>query len=206
MRKLLFLSLTLGSFVVTAFGQQPTATPPEDQVVRISTDLIQIDVTVIDKNGKSVPGLVADDFEVYENGEKQNLSGAYFMTRSMGGATIGGTPASVTRNAATPGSTTVTQLSPGSVRRTIAIVVDDLNMSFGSIYYARRALRQFVEQQMEPGDLVAIIRTAGAVGALQQFTSDKQLLLAAIESIRWNPLTADADALASVGQTPQDIT
>jgi VWFA-related protein len=205
MRKLLFLSVTLGSFVVTAFGQQPTATPPEDQVVRISTDLIQIDVTVIDKNGKSVPGLVADDFEVYENGEKQNLSGAYFMTRSMGGATIGGTPASVTRNAATPGSTTVTQLSPGSVRRTIAIVVDDLNMSFGSIYYARRALRQFVEQQMEPGDLVAIIRTAGAVGALQQFTSDKQLLLAAIESIRWNPLTADADALASVGQTPQDI-
>jgi hypothetical protein len=104
------------------------------------------------------------------------------MTKSIGGATIGG---DANAAGAKPGERVSTgaqtPLTPGSVRRTIAIVVDDLTMSFGSVYYARRALRRFVEQQMEPGDLVAIIRTTGSVGALQQFTSDKQVLLAAID-------------------------
>ena len=206
MRKILLSTVALGLFGATTFAQQPSATPPaEDQIVRISTDLIQIDVTVTDKNGKVVSGLVADDFEVFENGEKQNLSGANFMTRSTGGATVGGQNAAAGQT--TPGITPgpQTPIAPGSVRRTIAIVVDDFNMSFGSVYYARRALRRFVEQQMLPGDLVAILRTAGSVGALQQFTSDKALLLAAVDSIRWNPISSEVEALTSVGQTPQDV-
>src|SRR6185503_6506912 len=45
---------------------------------------------------------------------------------------------------------------------------------------------KFVDEQMQPGDLVAIIRTGAGVGALQQFTSDKRLLHAAIERVKWN--------------------
>ena len=40
---------------------------------------------------------------------------------------------------------------------------------------------------MQEGDLVAIIRTGAGIGALQQFTSDKRLLYAAIEKVKWNP-------------------
>jgi VWFA-related protein len=205
MKKIFLLPVTLGLFLTVAFAQQPTPSPPEDQVVRISTDLIQIDVTVTDKNGKVVPGLGMDDFEVYENGEKQTLTTANFMRKLVGGATIGGQNA----GAAKPGDVITagpqTPITPGSVRRTIAIVVDDLNMSFGSVYYARKALHRFVDQQMEPGDLVAIIRTAGAVGALQQFTSDKRLLTAAVDAIRWNPLTSEVEALTPTGQTAQEV-
>lgn len=210
--KLFPIAIAVLVSVMPLFAQQPTATPPEDQVVRISTDLIKIDVTVTDKNGKVVTGLGMDDFELYENGTKQNISGLQFVTRSVGGATIGdgpaakpggNVPAGVT---AKPGETvSATPQTPGSVRRTIAIVVDDMNMSYGSVYYARRALRRFVEQQMEPGDLVAIIRTTGSVGALQQFTSDKRVLLAAIDSVRWNPLTSEVEALASTGQTAKEV-
>ncbi|MEO8574742.1 MAG: VWA domain-containing protein [Pyrinomonadaceae bacterium] len=205
MKKVLVLSAALGLFVLSSYPQQPSATPPEDQIVRISTDLIQIDVTVTDKNGKVVSGLGADDFEVFENGEKQTLSAASFTTKSIGGAAVGGgvNPASASQTGI--GGTTATAVAPGSVRRTIAVVVDDLNMSFGSVYYARVALRRFVNEQMQPGDLVAIIRTAGSVGALQQFTSDKRVLLAAVDSIRWNPMTSDVEALSSVSQTPQDL-
>src|SRR6185295_7902697 len=59
--------------------------------------------------------------------------------------------------------------------------------SFPSTHFVRRALKQFVDQQMQPGDLVAIIRTSGGIGALQQFTSDKRRLYAAIDHIRWYP-------------------
>src|SRR5207302_7509071 len=74
------------------------------------------------------------------------------------------------------------------VRRTIAVVVDDLGLSFESAYYVRRALKKFVDEQIQTGDLVAIIRTGAGIGALQQFTSDKRMLYAAVERIKWNPL------------------
>src|SRR6187549_2855832 len=93
MKKILLVLASTALFVSITHAQQPTPTPPEDQIVRISTDLIQIDVTVTDKNGKVVSGLGMDDFEVFENGVKQNLSGLQFMTRSVGGATIGGSTA-----------------------------------------------------------------------------------------------------------------
>ena len=70
---------------------------------------------------------------------------------------------------------------PDQVRRTIALVVDDLSLSFESTYYVRRTLKKFVDEQMQEGDLVAIIRTGAGIGALQQFTTDKRLLYAAIE-------------------------
>ena len=68
----------------------------------------------------------------------------------------------------------------------MAIVVDDLRMSFRSTVDVRTMLNRYVDRQVQPGDLVAIIRTAGGAGALQQFTTDRRLLKAAIERIRWS--------------------
>jgi VWFA-related protein len=72
-------------------------------------------------------------------------------------------------------------------RRTIAVVVDDLGLSFESMSNVRRQLRKFVTEQLEPNDLVAIIRTSGEIGTLQQFTNDKRLLTRAVDHLRWNP-------------------
>ena len=58
MKKILLLCTVTMLFGAMTFAQQPVATPPEDQVVRIATDLIRIDVTVTDKNGKLV-GVIA---------------------------------------------------------------------------------------------------------------------------------------------------
>jgi hypothetical protein len=79
-------------------------------------------------------------------------------------------------------------LKPEDVRRTIAVVVDDLGLSWESTSYVRRALKKFVDEQIQPGDLVAIIRTSGGMGALQQFTADKRQLYAAVERVKWNSL------------------
>ena len=76
---------------------------------------------------------------------------------------------------------------PEQIRRTIALVVDDLSLSFESAYQTQKALKKFVDEQMQDGDLVAIIRTGAGIGALQQFTSDKRILYAAIEKVKWNP-------------------
>ncbi len=70
----------------------------------------------------------------------------------------------------------------------MVIVVDDLGLSFNSMYFARRALRHFIDVEMQPGDLVALWETGRGNSVFQQLTSDKRVLDAAVDSLRWNPL------------------
>lgn len=171
----------------TAFFQtpKPAATPSsDDDIVKISTTLIQVDVTATDSRGRIVTDLSKEDFEIYENGEKQKLTNFSFITAINERPTKPKTKTPETGIIAPPSPV---KIDKNNVRRTIALVVDDLTLSFDSVYHVRRALKKFVNEQMEEGDLVAIIRTGGGIGALQQFTFDRRQLLAAAENIRWNP-------------------
>jgi VWFA-related protein len=72
------------------------------------------------------------------------------------------------------------------VQRTLVVIVDDLSLSFESLYYARRGLRAFVERELLPSDLVALVRTGGSMGSLQSFTTDRRVLYSAIDGLQWN--------------------
>lgn len=177
---------------VSVFAQNPNPnpTPPtgEDSILKISTTLIQLDVTVTDKDGKIVTDLKPEDFEVYENGKKQDITNFSFI---FSGAEKN--PAELTPQIqnSSDNKTNIpippVKLNAGQVRRSYAIVVDDLGLSFPSVYWVQQALKKFINEQMQEGDLVAIIRTGSGIGALQSFTSNKQQLLAAVDKIRWNP-------------------
>lgn len=179
--------ILLYSLAIIAQNAKPTPTPKptaDEDVVKISTALIQVDVTVTDRSGKIVTDLKPEDFEIFENGEKQNISNFSFISSSSETTQPTVKPNPKDKLAIPIPSI---QIRPEQVRRTIALVVDDLTLSFESTYYVQRALKKFVNEQMQDGDLVAIIRTGGGIGALQQFSSDKRQLLAAIEKVRWNP-------------------
>jgi len=192
----IILIVQLGS---GAFGQQPATTPtgpppppppsqeiqkPEaDEVVRITTNLVQVDAVVTDKDGKVVTDLKPEEIKILEDGRQQKITNFSYNVTETPAAPAREKPATVEKNAppAPP-----TRLKLGDIRRTIALVVDDLGLSFESTHFVRRALKKFVDEQMQTGDLVAIIRTGGGMGALQQFTSDKRQLYAAIERVKWN--------------------
>lgn len=188
MRRFFFIALLLLLFSVSAFAQNPSATPPvaDDDSIKISTSLIQIDVTVRDKSGKIVTDLKPEDFEIYENGKKQDITNFSFI--SIDGQTKKAENTAQQKNS--KGQVVIpippVKLKQEQVRRTYAIMVDDLGLSFQSIYYVQEALKKFVREQMQDGDLVAIIRTGSGIGTQQSFTSDKNQLLAAIEKVRWN--------------------
>lgn len=167
--------------------QRPTTqTPPEsDEVVRITTNLVQVDAVVTDKNGKVVTDLKPEEVEMLEDGRKQKITHFSYNVAEGPAPEATAKPIGVDKNAP---PVPPTRLKPEDIRRTIAIVVDDLGLSFESTYYVRRALKNFVDEQMQPGDLVAIIRTGGGMGALQQFTADRRQLYAAIERVKWNSL------------------
>jgi VWFA-related protein len=172
-------------------SQAQPESPYEDEVVRITTSLVQVDAVVTDERGRQVTDLRPEDFEILEDGKARAITNFAYVR-------VGGAAAEQSAPAASAGkskaaravSPPVTSLRPEQVRRTVALVLDDVLMSFEDVAFARRALAKFVDEQMQPGDLVAVLRTSAGTGALQQFTSDKRLLHAAVESLRWKPLTS----------------
>jgi VWFA-related protein len=202
MRSIIFVVpiIVVAALGVSAQNARPTPTPaPEGEVVKISTNLIQLDVSVTDSKGKPISDLRPDEIEIYENGKKQKITNLSFVS-------------AVRQVTEAPKKKDVpkidipiptTEIRPENVRRTVALIVDDLTLSFGSAYYTRTALKKFVDEQMQDGDLVAIIRTGAGMGSLQQFTSDKKMLYAAIEKVRWNPMgTGGVGAFAAIEPTP----
>jgi len=201
-------------------SESPQSAPParsaqqdtEDDVVRITTNLVQIDAVVVDKKGKQVTDLTADDFEISEDKRPQKITNFSYISNESAppSGEIAGKPAG---RGGVPPPAPPRRLRPEQVRRTMALVVDDLGLSFESTAFVRESLKRFVNEQMQPNDLVAIIRTSAGVGALQQFTSDKRQLHAAIDRVKWfmggrggvsafAPIENDASlAGASVGET-----
>lgn len=198
---LLFLS------AVTAPAQQVGT--QDASVFRTSTDLVTIDAVVTDRDGKIVTNLTRDDFDVTVAGKHKTLEQAvYVRTQEQPQVLAAARAAAVpdARHAAEPrpdslASQTLrtTGITPDKVARTIALVVDDLGLSFRSMYDVRRSVQKYIDTQVEPGDLVAIIRTSGGVGALQQFTTDRRLLRAAADHLQFD-FRSRAGAFAAVSE------
>src|ERR1041385_220466 len=162
-----------------------------DNVIRITVNLVQVDAVVTDSHDRPVTNLKKEDFVLLQDNKPQTIS--YFSFVNTVRATAA-RPASAPKQAA-PGQKAPPPppppprgLKPSQVRRTVALVVDDLGLSFESIARIRGSLKKFVDQEMQPGDLVAVIRTGAGMGALQQFTSDKRILYTAIDKIKYNSM------------------
>lgn len=169
----------------------------EDEPVRISVTLVQVDAVVTDKQDKQVTDLKPSDFEIFEDNRRQQITNFSFVSA----ATSAEADFSRSRrNNANVQPGPPVRLRPEQVQRTIVLVVDDLGMSFESVVAVRESLKNFVDEQMHPGDLVAIIRTGAGMGALQQFTTDKRMLNAAIERVRFNLMSGGGlGAFAPIG-------
>lgn len=191
---------------LAAFAQKPTPTP-DDDVVKISTNLIQIDVTVTDKSGKIVTDLKPEDFEVYENGKKQDITNFLFVNTVTQTKTVEAVKKPKGKEDKNAVPIPSIQLKPEQIKRTVALIVDDLGLSFESMARVRNSLKRFVDEQMQPNDLVAIIAVGNGAGTLQQFTSDKRMLYAAIEKLKWNAQgRAGITPFAPLGQISMNST
>jgi VWFA-related protein len=185
----------------------PAPTADDEEVVRINVNLVQIDAVVTDRDGHQVTNLRPEDFEIYEDSRPQRITNFSYVSTDAPAATdvsAGESAAAPADKLAPPAA--AKPLRPAQVRRTIALVVDDLNLSYESATPLRATLRKYVEEQVQPGDLVAVIRTASDAGALQQFTSDRRQMLAAVERVRYSQCSSlGIQTIARVQRPPTGI-
>lgn len=186
MRKALAYFLAAAALCAGALAQTPAPTAQQQQnqqgdeeVVRITTQLIQVDAVVTDKDDHVIPDLKLEDFSLYENGKKQELQFIEFVGSGAPPRLDGNTNLAA-GNAA---SDLMRNVSAQNLHRVFAFVVDDLTIPVADIANVRAMLTDFVDKTMRDDDLVAIVRVVGGRGLLEQFTSDKPLLRRAIAEI-----------------------
>jgi VWFA-related protein len=189
--RLLFSLLCLCAAVTSICAQQkqePAATVQEDEdVLRISTELVQTDVVVLDKQGHFVEGLKPEQFELKVDGKPQPI--AFFESVTAWTADEDTQLAAARGGSRTP--TAVKDSPAPTVKRgrTIIFFVDDLHMSNDSMVRVRKLLLRFINTEMDKNDLVAIASAAGSIGFLQQFTNNKAVLRAAAARLTYHPYT-----------------
>ncbi|HEY6804960.1 MAG TPA: VWA domain-containing protein [Pyrinomonadaceae bacterium] len=159
--------------------QQPK---PDDDVIRVETNLVQTSITVLDKKGNFVEGLKPEDFQLRIDGRPATIS---FLSR----ITAGTAAERAQYEALRKGSTAAPPQpeSSESIGRTIIFFIDDLHLSPKSVSKTRQLITNFITTQMAPNDSVAIASSSGQIGFLQQFTDNKTVLLAAVSRLNYKP-------------------
>ena len=190
----LSLAAALCLFVcVLAQAQQQTGRPaPErdDDVVRITSELVQTDVAVFDKRGRFVEDLRPEQFELQVDGKTQSI--IFFERVTAGSRSEESQLAAAARGrggdrAAEPNKAVGAEQPERG--RLIFFFLDDLHLSGAGIARAREALQRYVDNDMNLNDQVAIVSASGQIGFLQQLTDNRAVLRAAIKRIgyRQNP-------------------
>jgi len=164
---------------------QPTP-PPDDDVVKITTKLVQLDAVVTDKDGNQVRDLSIADFEILQDGEPQKITNFSYINTESPAQSSPVTTVKNGKNVVLPPPARVRSENNG---RIVTFIVDDGNCTASQIGMtaAREALSKFIAEQMLPNDLVSIYQTRGGSSLLQQYTSDKTQLMRAARRIRWYP-------------------
>ena len=158
-----------------------------DDVVRITTNLVQIDA-VVTKNGKPIKNLKAEDFEIFEDGRRQEITSfSYVSNVTTNAGAVAGPATTSSKDPNAPADPNSPPPIPTEIpRRRIAFVVDDYGLSAQSMAEVNRQLRKFIDEQINPNDLIAIVRTSRVNRELPHFTNDKSLINQALDQVKWN--------------------
>jgi len=173
-----------------AAGDAQQSQPPP--VFRTGSVLIVETVAVKDKNGNAVEGLTASDFTLTEDGEPQTISFVEFQRLpgpSPRSATSADAPAAAlispppagTASAAPPAQSQFATPASGDSRyhdrRLIVLYFDPLAMPPLDLARAYTNALKFVDAEMGPADLLAVVTfQGGAVRVRQDFTDNRALL------------------------------
>ena len=188
-RRLLVLApCALFTIALHASPQQPPSQPPP--VFRSGARINVVDVTVLDKEGKPIEGLAADDFLLTEDGEPQTITQVAFqrVESTQGPLPPAAAPPPRAARVAPAVQPTIAASPIGEVRyrdrRLIVLYFDLSSMPPPDQMRAYMAARKFLAEQMRAQDLIAILAfQGGAVRVKTDFTGNRTALQEIVETM-----------------------
>jgi VWFA-related protein len=190
------------SFLLAAAGidgqQRPTFST--------TTNIVIVNVSVLDRNGRPIENLTKDDFEVYEDGKLQKLQAVDLQK--------------LQNNLLPPMQQTLQQRPPAATyqpkpsvnpnlksryqdRRLMVLLFDFSSMQPAEQFRSKNAAINFLEKQMTASDEVSIMTYGSELKTVLDFTSDREQLIGAIQMFRIGDSSENA-TFADTGADPQD--
>src|ERR1700733_10706340 len=162
--------------------QQPAA-PASGPVLRAESSVVRVDVIVTDKKGNYIHDLTAKDFHVFDNNQEQKVVNFSYGT-----------------------STTSTGAPE---RRYLVLFFDDSTMENADQLRARAAAQKFIDANVGPDRVMAVVDFTGSLRVIQNFTADAIRLKEAAKNMKasavapnGDPTLANASLVANVPGSP----
>ncbi len=189
-------------------SSQPLSSQKKEQsgqIFRVNVGLVQTDVMVFDRQGRFVPDLRLEQFELRVDGKVQPLAFLELVSAgsahdeeiwAMEAARAAPAPAQPSAPAPAPVLPSAPDSNPG---RTLLYFVDDWHLAADNTMRAKAALENLIHTSMGPRDRVAILAASGQLGMEQTLTGDKSALIATLQKLSfkspgvqdqaWPPMT-----------------
>jgi VWFA-related protein len=183
--------LAVAAGAALAAGQQaPPPAPAADQpevTFKVQVNYVEVDAAVFDRGGQFVPGLKRDDFEVYEDGVKQDITAFTQVDIPIE------PPEPAPIQAKAPVEPDVVTNEKPFDGRLYVIILDDKHTAALRSVLVKRAATQFITTFMAANDLAAVLSTSGQLESTQEFTSNKRLLLRAVDRFMGQKLRSETE-------------
>ena len=170
-------------------AQQAPPTPPDQPAVtfKVAINYVEVDASVFDRDGQFVPNLKKEDFEVLEDGVRQDITAFTQVNIPI-------------ERPEPPPLQAKTVIEPDVVSnvrpfegRVYVIILDDKHTLALRSQLVKRAATQFISQYMAANDMAAVITTGGQLQSTQEFTSNKRLLLRAVNNFMGQKIRSETE-------------
>lgn len=171
MRRVSGFALALGG--VALVGQTPAMRlpgAPQAPLFRSGTELVEVDAIVQDRDGRFVPGLSADDFEVEEEGKPQRIQLFYLVTG----------PSTLVPRAKVPDG--FLRAPDQTARRIFTLVFDQEHLEVDAFRRVQKAALRFLQDQFRPGDVGGVV--VGGQMARNRLTTMRDELVEIVRGAR----------------------
>lgn len=158
----------------------------QDATIRVDVQQVLVPVVVTDKKGHHVSGLKAADFQVFEDGVRQDIAG---FSSDKAGSVDNMVALSKTPAAALSGP-----------RHTFVICIDTLHASPANAARTRQALENLFESEKPAGAQYVLIGIGRQLQVLQPATADPLEVLVKIRSAGWQNAMGGMDSAELAAQ------
>src|SRR5262245_35362898 len=175
--------LTAGLSAQITVPMKSDKPPQEKPTFRIQVDLVTNDVIVRDEKGNFIPDLKKDEFEIWEDGVKQDISSMTVVTGGRVTNVLAPPPPPPPEGIILPPTRPRTDVSG----RIFLFFVDDLHLGFHNTGRVRELFKRISKELVHDGDMFGIV-SSGPSSIAVDMTYDRNRLDEAIKKIAGNEL------------------
>jgi VWFA-related protein len=166
--------------------------------LRVTSRLVDVGIVAYDKKGHPVKDLKAEDFEIYDNGRKQEVrSFSQYVSEATAVPAVAAAPEHSFTNRPS-GAAAAGPAAPAAESGATILLIDESHIAWGDLSNARQQMLKFLAE-LAPGERVGLYTMTGiGFRVLTEITADHAALMARLQ--KWMP-TAQSAANAQEEET-----